>query len=1099
MIQLTRFSLRRAAVIVLATFLLSLLGGYSASRLNVDLLPDIEFPVVSIVTVYPGASPDDVNNAVTIPIEGIISGTSGLTSLTSTSSEGVAVTVAQYDFGTDLDEVERALTNGLNTLALPQGVVRPQLNRFNFNNFPVITLGLLGDTDPAELEALANSHLVPELRGLPGVARVDVTGGAQRQVRLTIDPQKLAASGLTLTQVTGALQGNNLILPAGTIVEGSQSIPVRAGAQFTSLDEIKNLVVGAKNAPSAPASAPTGPPAGVGGGAPGGPPAGIGGAPTTPATTAPAPATGTAPAGAPELVRLADIATVELTNAPNATLSRTNGKPSVGIQIVKAQGANTVEVVDGVKAEIEELRASGTLPANVQIATVEDQSVAIRESISGLIKEGLIGALFAVIVIFVFLRNLRLTLVAAISIPTSVLASFILMDLGGLSLNIFTLGALAIAIGRVVDDGIVVLENIARRYGAGEELGSAILEGTREVAGAITASTLTTVAVFMPIGLVGGITSQFFLPFALTVVFALIASLVVGLTIIPVFARLFIGRRSSFKEEQEGRLERIYLRSLRWTLGHRALALGLAFALLVGSFGLVPFIGTAFLPASGQKLIRIAATAPAGASQATTDGLARTIEAEVARGTNLETYSTTVGANARELAFGSGGTTSVSVSALYTGAADVEAEAERLRAATRGLPNLATINIEVVQNGPPGQNQLQVIVTGNDFAQVSQSSERVLAATRGVAGLTNVTSDLAAAKPEISVRVDPNQAAARGLNAVAVAGQVRSLITGQTVTQVALGAGRVEVYALFTPAQGQAAVDQVSDLTVFGAAGPVRVGDVATVERSDGPTQILRVDRERAVTISATITGSDLGAVTGDVRAAIDGLGLPAGVTATVGGASEAQSETFAALGVALLVAIVLVYIVMVGTFGNLRDPFVILFSLPLALIGAIAALFLTGRALGLPALIGLLLLIGIVVTNAIVLLDRVKQQRERGLPYREALLEAARTRLRPILMTAFATILALMPLALGLNEGAIVAAELATVVIGGLLTSTLLTLLIIPAIYSLFEDGLARLKRRRDRGDDDTTPTDPADSGDHPEGDEQATAQRGELVAAGQ
>jgi HAE1 family hydrophobic/amphiphilic exporter-1 len=714
------------------------------------------------------------------------------------------------------------------------------------------------------------------------------------------------------------------------------------------------------------------------------------------------------------------------------------------------------------------LKGAGALPQNVEIATVEDQSIAIKESITGLIKEGLIGALFAVIVIFIFLRNLRLTLVAAVSIPTSVLASFILMSLAGLSLNIFTLGALAIAIGRVVDDSIVVLENIARRYGQGDALGTAILEGTREVAGAITASTLTTAAVFMPIGLVGGITSQFFLPFALTVVFALITSLIVSLTIIPVFAKLFIGRRSSFKDEPEGRLERFYLRSLRWTLGHRALSLVLAVILLVASFGLTPFIGTAFLPASGQKLIRIAATAPAGSSHATTDALAKALESEVARGANLETYATTVGANARELAFGAGGTTNVSVSALYTEAADVEAEADRLRLAARSLPNLDNINIEVVQNGPPGQNQLQVIVTGNDFAQVSAASERVLTATSEIAGLNNFKSDLVAAKPEISVKVDPNKAAARGLNGVAVAGQVRSLITGQSVTQVALPSGRVEVYALFATGQEQAAVAQLENLTVFGATGPVRVGDVATVERGNGPTQILRVDRERAVTITATVTGDNLGAVTSDTQAAIDGLGLPAGVNATVGGAAEAQNETFAALGVALLVAIVLVYIVMVGTFGNLRDPFVILFSLPLAIIGAIVALFVTQRALGLPALIGLLLLIGIVVTNAIVLLDRVKQQREKGQPYREALLEAGRTRLRPILMTAFATILALVPLALGLNEGAIVAAELATVVIGGLFTSTLLTLLIVPAVYSLFEDAVERINRRRGRGDDE-------------------------------
>ncbi len=1066
MIWLTRFSLSRAAVIVLATVLLTLLGAFSASRLNVELLPDIEFPVLTIVTVYPGASPEDVNNGVTVPVEGVMSGVSGVRTITSTSSEGVSIITAQLEFGTDLDKAERAVTNGLNGLALPQGVVRPQLNRFNFNNLPVLTLGLVGD-DPAALEALANSAVVPELRGLPGVARVEVTGGAQQQVRLTLDPAKLAQNGVTLTQVTGALQGNNITIPAGTVTDGSQSIPVRVGYQFASLDQIKTLVVGVRGVPAASTGgAPTGQAQG------GGPPAGVGGAPPQGAggpPTGAAPVSGAAPSGPPTPVLLQDVATVEQATAPNATISRTNGRPSIGIQIIKAQGGNTINLVDATRAKIDDLKRAGALPPGVEIRTTLDQSVSIRESISGLIKEGLLGALFAVIVIFLFLLNLRLTLVAAISIPASVLLTFILMRQFGLSLNIFTLGALAIAIGRVVDDAIVVLENIYRRFSLGEPIGVATLEGTREVSGAITASTLTTVAVFLPIGLVGGITGQFFLPFALTVVFALLASLLVALTLIPVFARLFSGRRGAAQGEREGRLERAYLRGLRWTLGHRALALGLAVSLLVASFGLAPFIGTSFLPSSGQKVIAISGVASAGANQATVDGLARQVEEEIRRGNGWETYSTTVGASGLQLAFGGGGGARFSLNVLYTKDADVAAEAVRLSAATKGLAGLESSSVTVQQNGPPNSDQLQVIVSGNDFAQVSAASQRVLEATGKVGGLANVRSNLAAAKPEVRVTVDPGAAAARGLNAVAVAGQVRGLITGQSVTQVSLDGRRVEVYATFASPNGPA-VEAIGNLTIGGPTGPVRVGDVAKVERVDGPAQIQRLDRERTVTVSGTVTSANLGQVTGAVKAAVAGLGLPSGVTVSVGGASQQQAETFKSLGVALLVAVLLVYLVMVATFGNLRDPFVILFSLPLAAIGAIVALFVTSRPLGLPALIGLLLLIGVVVTNAIVLLDRVNQQRAAGLPYREALLEAGRTRLRPILMTAFATILALLPLALGLNEGAIIASELATVVIGGLLTSTVLTLLIIPAVYSLFEDLGTWWQRRRGKPDADTT-----------------------------
>ena len=1060
---LVRASLKRGTVVVLATVLLALFGTYSATRLNVELLPDVEFPVLSVVTIYPGASPGDVDAAVTVPIEGVVSGTSGLRSLQSTSSEGAGVTIAEFEFDTDLDAAERAIQSGLASLQLPQGAVRPQISRFNFDDLPAVQFGLLGDT-PAALEALATGRVAPELRGLPGVARVDVTGGAQRQVRLTLDPRRLAERGVSPDQVTGALRGNNLAVPAGTVVDGSQSIPVRVGNQLTSLEQLGDLVIGARGGAGAPAgTAAGGPPGGIPGGAqggPGGPPSGALGGQFSGAPPA------FAPGGEP--IRLRDVATVELADAPNATISRTNGQPSIGVEVVKGQGANTVAVVDAVEAKLAELQASGALPPGVEVRTTFDQSIAIEESISGLIKEGLLGALFAVVVIFLFLLSVRPTLVAAVSIPTSVLLAFVLMAWRGLSLNIFTLGALAIAVGRVVDDSIVVLENIVRRSQGGEPIGTAAYEGTREVAGAITASTVTTVCVFLPISLVGGVTGQFFLPFALTVAFALAASLLVALTIIPVFAALFL-RRAKLREEREGRLERAYLGALRWSLGHRALTLGLALALLVGSFALAPYLGTAFLPASSQKVIDIQARAPAGASQAAVDDLARRIEAEVARGAGVETYSTTVGVSARELAFTPGGTARIAVAGLYARDTDVDAEAARLRAATRGLPGLETIAVEVVQNGPPNQNQLQVIVTGGDFRQVGDASARVLEATRNVAGLTNVTSDLATAKPEIRVAVDPDRAAARGLNAAAVAGQVRALITGQGVTEVTLDGRRLEVYAAFADvdASGGPAVEAVRDLTVAGPTGPVRLGDVATVERVDGPVQFLRVDRERAVTISGTIVAADLGRVTRDAQAAIDALGLPATVRATVGGASAQQTETFRDLGVAALIAVLLVYLAMVATFGNLRDPFAILFSLPLALIGAIAALYLTGRPVGLPALIGVLLLIGIVVTNAIVLLDRVRQERERGLDARQALLAAGRTRLRPILMTAFATILALSPLALGLNEGAIIAAELATVVIGGLLTSTLLTLLVVPVVYSLLDGAASRLSRRHGRDED--------------------------------
>jgi hydrophobic/amphiphilic exporter-1 (mainly G- bacteria), HAE1 family len=1070
--RLTQIAVSRRSVTLLLAGALFLTGIYAWGNLQQELLPDIEFPVITVIATYPGAGAADVTDQVTKPIEQAISSVARLTRTQSTSANSISVVVATFSFGTNVKDARAAIEQNLANVGLPQGVT-PQVTALNINQSPVIvaSIGSRSAADLAVTGRIVRTDIVPALQGLDGVSSVDVTGGLEQRLTVTLDSNRLAVAGASVQQVVGLLQANNLTLPAGQLPSAGTSIPVSTIGTIGSLDDVRNLVVKIIR-PNAQAAGGAGPGVPGAGGATGGIPRAQ--------LLAMASLLGLDPANLPAVlpdaipVTIGMLGNVELSSVATTGYARTDGNPSITLTISKASGANTVSVADAVTAA---LAAAQTRNPDLRITTVSDLSNFIKESRDGLVREGGLGALFAILTIFLFLFSLRSTVVAAVSIPISILAALTLMLATGISMNIMTLGGLAVAVGRVVDDAIVVLENIYRHRARGDDKVTAVREGAREVAGAITASTATTVMVFLPLGFVGGLVSQFFLPFALTVTFALLASLACALTVVPVLA-YFLVDKVQIQVDETGEPKRsiwvrIYTPTIRFALRSRWTKWGIVVAagvLFFASLALVPGIPTQFINAGGEKNLTISISPPSGANSAAV--LARTVEAEKIldglRPTVQLIQSTVPGEGDTGLqtltaAFSGRSANSASIWVRLDNSVDLKAYTKKL--ATDMAPIKADgYDVAVSEATGFSAGGINVIVSGADPTQVASVSKAVVGVLQQNADLINVKSDLAQGAPAVEITVDPNKAIAAGLTAAQVAADVRTVLVPQRATRVQMADQPIlDLYVRVDPAQ----VDSVAALRALpvGIGQTVPLGSIADVQQVSAQGSITRIDERPASSISAEITSANTGAVSQAVALEIDRLRadgtIPFGVEVRLAGVTQLQTEAFSGLFVSMAVAILLVYLMMVLTFNSLITPFVIMFSLPLATIGAFPALLLTGRPIGISALIGFLMLIGIVVTNAIVLLDLVERLRARGEPTTEALVEGGRTRVRPILMTAIATILALTPLAAGFNQGSIIAAELGTVVIGGLFSSTFLTLIVVPVVYSLVDGGKVGVARR--------------------------------------
>ncbi|QKV79430.1 efflux RND transporter permease subunit [Amycolatopsis sp. Hca4] len=1020
---LARLSLRNRSLIGLLALVVVGFGAFALPQLKQQLFPSLQFPQAQIVTAYPGASPDAVDRQVSEPLEGGLQGLKGLEQITSTSSDGVSRVVAQFEFGTDIDAAVSQIQQVVNQVRprLPQNS-EPAVSAGSTDDLPVVLVAAGTTGDPQSLAPALTDQVAPELRKIEGVRTVTVTGVQTPRVTITLDYAKLAAAGVDPASIATTLQTAGAAVPAGTLTQDGKTLSVQVGGGQTTVDSLRNLYL-------------------------------------TPAARAGAPARGP--------VKLGDVADVQAGFAPPTSITRTNGKPSLGLSITMVENGNAVAISQAVRDKLPDLAKKAGADMNV----VFDQGTPVKDAIHGLTVEGLLGLAFAVVVILLFLLSVRSTLVTAVSIPLSVVVALLALWTGDLSLNLLTLGALTIAIGRVVDDSIVVLENIKRHLAYGEEKDRAVLDGVREVAGAVTSSTLTTVAVFLPIAFVGGFVGELFSPFAITVTVALLASLLVSLTVVPVLAYWFLkrpevpadaveaerAREAAVEKERRSVLQRAYLPVIRFATKRRLTVVLLALLIFAGTVGLATRLNTNFLDQSGGTTLNMTQKLPAGTSVEAKEQAATAVEQALAAEPAVQTYQVSIGGGGT---FGFGGGTNTSISVTIAKDTDLNALSDRLRSKLTSRPELGEIKIGADASGF-NSDQVSVTVTAPSEAALKPASDQVVQALRGVSGLTEVSSDLSVGSPRVQVEVDDAAAAARGLSASTIGQIANQAIAGRTVTQLPVGGQRTDI--VLRAGTAPVTVDQVRGLPIPGPAGVVRLDEVAKVSTVDGPASVRRTGGDLSTTVTAKNTGDDLSKTTADIKSELDGLTFTGGAAYSLGGVSQDQQEAFSNLFLALLAAIAIVFLIMVATFRSLIQPLILLVSIPFAATGAIGLLLATGTALGLPALIGMLMLVGIVVTNAIVLIDLINQYRAEGMSVTDAVTEGGRRRLRPILMTAAATIFALVPMALGITgQGGFIGQPLAIVVIGGLVSSTLLTLVLVPTLYTMVETRKERRKARR-------------------------------------
>ena len=1089
---LSVFSLRNRALIALVTIVVAVFGSISLGLLKQELIPSVSFPQLVVVTPYPGAAPEVVNEDVSTPIETAIQGVPGLEGTTATSNTNFSTVSATFAYGTDIATADQKVTQAINRISslLPDGI-DPQVVTGSIEDLPVIQIAVTSDLSPNELTAQLENSTLNDIQGLEGVREADLLGVSEQRVEITPDAAAVAAAGVDNQAIRDALDANGTLLPAGSITENDQTLTVQTGARLGSADEIGQLpLVGATSTDGS-------------------------------------------------VVTIASVSTVAVADEPVTGISRVNGEPSLTIAVTKTPAGNTVAVSEAVQELVPELEDA--LANNTQFTVVFDQAPFIEQSIESLATEGALGLLFAVLVILVFLLSVRATLVTAISIPASVLITFIGMYAAGYTLNIITLGALTIAIGRVVDDSIVVIENIKRHLGLGETKLVAISTAVKEVAAAITASTVTTVAVFLPLALVGDITGELFRPFALTVTIALAASLFVALTIVPVLAYWFLRAPQARKHaapvvegtdaagaagaaaeshpvpsleagadtsapagprkrrfpwqkrpaqpivaapvtasapaaeasapataqltadelaEKPTRLQRGYLPIIRWTLARPVATLLIALLILGGTVALIPLLKTNFIGDSGQNTLTVSQSVPLGSSLEAQDEAATKVEQAMLGIDGVDVVQLSLGSGNDSIRQAFLGGSNITFSLTTDPEADQVALQADVRDALAELDDVGEVSLAAAASGF-ASSDIEINITANGQADLGAASDAVLETVRDLDVTAEATSNLSNAQPYLAVNVDRELAAQAGLSEIAVGAIVAESKLPAAVGSVVIDEKTLSIY--ITNPDAPTTVQELRDFGIPSARGIIPLSEVATVEQVDGPSSITTVKGIRAATISITPNSDDVGTASTAVQAALADADMPASADAQIGGVTAQQADAFQQLGLALLVAILIVYVVMVATFKSLRQPLLLLVSIPFAATGAIVLQVVSGIPLGVPSLIGVLMLVGIVVTNAIVLVDLVNQYRERGLRVGDAIIQGASRRLRPILMTAVSTIFALLPLAVGLTgTGGFISQPLAIIVIGGLISSTALTLVVLPVLYYLVEGAKERREEKR-------------------------------------
>lgn len=1075
------FSLNNKFAIWILTIIISFAGLYSGLTMKQETIPNINVPFLNVTAIDPGAAPEGIVEDVTKPLEVKLRNVDGVKTVTSTSMENAASITLEFDYGTDLTNATATVREALNEVQLPDSVQKPTISKFSINSFPVVSLSL-SDKDGGDLEQLTRlveSDIQPALEDIEGVAQVQVSGQYVKEVQLKFDQAKMAELGLTEDTVNGIVQGSSIRVPLGLFELDKSQKAVVVDGNIVDIDDLKNLAIpvvpggAGASAGNGSSAAPQGSGAPTGEGSAAGD-AAQGTAPGSAQGTDPAAgqaAGGNASVGSPSgaanapgipTVKLSEIAKIEVIGQAES-ISRTDGKESIGISVVKSNDANTVDVVNAVKDKAEELQKQFK---NADLTVLLDQGKPIQDSVNTMLGKAVFGALFAILIILLFLRNIRSTIISIISIPLSLLMALTALNIMDITLNMMTLGAMTVAIGRVVDDSIVVIENIYRRLTLkGERLKGRELvrEATREMFIPILSSTIVTIAVFLPLALVSGMVGELFLPFALTMVFALLASLIVAITIVPMLAHSLFRKGLKNKqnhEEKPGKMAEGYKRLLNWTLSHKLITVSIAVILLVGSLFLYPFIGASFLPEQQDKYVTITYNPQTGALREDVEKEALVAEKWLLKQPGLEKMQYSIGGSNPLSSMGGGSSNSALFYIEYNkDTKDFTKVKEQL---VEGLKKEVTVGTwnELDMSGGLGGSGLSLSIYGDNVEQLKPVSDEILKLVEAdTDNFEKADTTLADTYGQYTLVADQEKLSSLGLTAGQLAMALSPVRERPVLTEVDIDNKTYKVY-VETDDKTFNSIQEIEDETVTSPLGiQVPIKDVAKVEEGTSPNSIMQIDGKVVVQVTANILASDVTKASSSLQAEIDKLDLPDGVEVKFGGTTEQINDTFTQLGLAMLAAIAIVYFVLVVTFGGGLAPFAILFSLPFTVIGIMVGLFIAGGTLDVSAMMGGLMLIGIVVTNAIVLIDRVIHKEKEGMPTREALLEAGATRLRPILMTALATIGALLPLVTGLEESAgIISKGLGITVIGGLISSTLLTLVIVPIVYEF----LMKFKKKR-------------------------------------
>jgi HAE1 family hydrophobic/amphiphilic exporter-1 len=1048
--RLIEIATERRVTITMLMVAIGLFGLVSLSRLNLNLLPDISYPTITIRTELTGAAPVEVENLVTKPIEEAVGVIRNVRLVRSVSRSGQSDVTLEFLWGTDMDVAGVEVREKLDLIFLPLEAGRPLLLRFDPASEPIMRLGLLhnGSADSSEarlkaLRRLAEDRIKNDLEAEEGTAAVKVSGGLEDEIQIQADQQKLSQLGIGIEQIADRIRAENVNLSGGRLEEGDQRFLVRTLNEFQSVDEFRDAIV---------------------------------------AYVAERP------------VYLRDIATVERGFKEREAITRVRGLESVELAVYKEGDANTVQVANRITQRLDRIRES--LPEDMELITIHDQSGFIASAVSDVRNAALLGGIIAIMVLYGFLRDARATTIVGIAIPVSVIGTFLLMYTNDVSLNIMSLGGIALAVGMLVDNSIVVLENIVRKKEQGQGILEAARNGTTEVASAVVAATLTTIAVFFPMVFISGIAGQLFRDQALTVTFALVFSLVVALTLIPMLAS--IGAGSRYRDEAEslppGRFTRgaagivrgfgalflgiswlfrillwvptrlfqslhsavaaVYPAALRWSLQNRAVVLVAAAVAFAGSMALVPRLGTELIPQLSQGEFNVDLRLPPGAPLSETDRVIQ-IAQRATEGIDLVELDYSVAGTGNRLdanpvdAGDNTGTLSISLGA-GAGRQDENATMDAMRAELARIPGVQYefSRPELMSFASP----LSIEVAGYNLDDLAQVSGAIVDQMSAIDRFTDIRTTIERGNPEIQIVFDQERAAKLGLAVRDIADRVVANVRGELATRYTWRDRKIDVLVRSVDTR-RSSVEEIRQLIVNPASErPVTLDAVADISISQGPSEIRRIAQERVAVITANVAYGDLGAAATEAEALLRDVMMPAGITATVSGQSEEMQDSFRSMQFALVLAIFLVYLVMASQFESLVHPFVILFTIPLALVGAVLALFVTGTTINIVAFIGVIMLAGIVVNNAIVLVDLINQLQSQGMARFDAIMEAGTARLRPIMMTSLTTALGLLPMALGFGEGAEVRTPMAITVIGGLIVSTLLTLVVIPVVYSLMD-----------------------------------------------